>query len=98
MSAQILSRRTLNRMSQKFALPFTYGWARGENWYRLHTYNHTMYYVYFTGRRGRRSYVLRGPISPRCADRPIKTPPCPLNDLDLVPDPRWPGELIGVPR
>lgn len=101
MTAQILSRRTLNRMSRKFALPFTWGWARGESYYRLHTYNHTIWYVRFTGTRlGRRQYVLSGPIE-RCAERRVKLgyrDACPLNDLDLIVNPEWPGELVGVPR
>lgn len=62
MSAQALSRRTLRMLTRRFALPFTYGWARGERWYRLHTYNHTIYCVMFHGTRpGRRQYVLSGP-------------------------------------
>ena len=102
MSAQILSARTLRRMRRKFAMPFTFGWARGGNYYRLHTANHTMYYVTFTGtRRGRRSYVLKGPVEGTCAERRAKLgyrDPCPLNNLVPAVNPQWPGELMGVPR
>lgn len=102
MSAQILSARTLRRMSRKFLLPFTFGWARGEQHYRLHTANHTTYYVYFSGtRRGRRSYILHGPVEGACAERRAKLgyrDPCPLNDLVPVPHPDYPGELVGRPR
>lgn len=108
MSAQILSERTLRRMTRKFLLPFTFGWARGESYYWLHTANHTIYFATFTGtRRGRRSYVLHGPVD-TCAAKRARLrahlrpdvelpPPCALNDLRLVVDPVWPGELIGMP-
>jgi hypothetical protein len=96
MSAQILSRRRLNALSRRYALPFTYGWARGERWYSLHTANHTMYKVMFTGTRpGRRSYVLSGPYR-LCSPERVRPGSCMLNDLILTPDPRWPGELTGV--
>jgi hypothetical protein len=102
MTAQILSERTLRRMTRKFLLPFTFGWARGESYYRLHTANHTTYYVCFTGRRpGSRSYVLRGPVEGVCAQRRARLQlrgPCPLNDLRLMVNPHWPGELVGVPQ
>jgi hypothetical protein len=96
MSAQILSRRRLDALSRRYALPFTYGWARGERWYRLHTANHTIYYLTFTGTRpGRRNYVLRGP-SGLCAAESRQSGTCVLNALTLVPNPTWPGELVGV--
>jgi hypothetical protein len=109
MSAQILSRRRLNALSRRYALPFTYGSARGERRYRLHTTNHTIYYLTFTGTRpGRRSYVLHGPVDTCEAGRARLRahlrpgvelpPPCVLNDLVLVRNPRWPGELTGVLR
>lgn len=102
MSAQILSRRTLNRMSRKFAMPFTFGWARGGNYYRLHTANHTYYLVTFRGRRrGSRQYVLKGPIDVTCGSQRARLRmegPCPLNDLVPVPHPGHPGELVGRPR
>lgn len=81
-------------------MPFTFGWARGGNFYRLHTYNHTYYLVTFRGRRpGSREYVLKGPIDVRCQDRKIQPAcPCPLNDLVLIPHPDYPGELVGRPR
>lgn len=101
MSAQILSSRTLRRMSRRFAMPFTFGWARGGYYYRLHTHNHTYYLVTFRGRRrGSRQYVLKGPIDVRCQDRNVRLHigPCLLNDLVPVPHPDYPGELVGRPR
>lgn len=101
MSAQLLSKRTLRRMSRVFALPINWGWARGDSAYIVHTANHTHYVIWFRGtRRGRRSYVLYGPID-TCAVRRSRLwmdGACPLNDLVPVVNPRNPGELMGIPR
>jgi hypothetical protein len=89
-SSQLLSRRRLNALSRKYLLPFTAGVARGERWYWLHTFNHTIYYLQFSGTRpGRRKYVLSGPHPPECG----RWRPCRVNGAALVVDPKWPGEL-----
>jgi hypothetical protein len=67
-SAQAISRQRVRWLTRKYALPFTYGWARGGSRYVLRTHpGGTEYYYDFTqGPRGTgRIGVLTGPYPPR---------------------------------
>jgi hypothetical protein len=65
-SAQAISRQRVRWLTRKYALPFTYGWARGGSRYVLRTSGGTEYAYSFTkGPRGTgRVGVLTGPYPP----------------------------------